>query len=93
MHINLSPEIEQFLQSKVETGFYSNTSEVIRDAIRRMRDEDEKIAAVRAAVQRGDEQLDKGQAVPYTQDLIQRAAAKARTNAQRGKKVNRDVTP
>jgi len=36
MHINLSPEMEQFVQRKVDTGFYSNASEVIRDAIRRM---------------------------------------------------------
>ncbi len=43
MHINLSQEMEQYLQNKVCTGFYSNASEVIRDAIRRMREEDEKL--------------------------------------------------
>ena len=43
MHINLSPEIEHYLQLKVGTGFYSNASEVVRDTIRRMRQEDEKL--------------------------------------------------
>ncbi|WP_365303318.1 type II toxin-antitoxin system ParD family antitoxin, partial [uncultured Thiodictyon sp.] len=50
MHINLSPEMEQYLQVKVGTGYYSNASEVVRDAIRRMRDEDEKLAVLRSAV-------------------------------------------
>jgi antitoxin ParD1/3/4 len=45
MHINLSPEIEQYLQSKVGTGFYSNASEVVRDAIRRMWEEDDRLKA------------------------------------------------
>jgi antitoxin ParD1/3/4 len=48
MHINLSSEMEQYIQRKVGTGFYSNASEVVRDAIRRMREEDEKLEALRA---------------------------------------------
>jgi putative addiction module CopG family antidote len=42
MHINFSPEMEQYLQSKVGSGFYNNATEVVCDAIRRMREEDEK---------------------------------------------------
>ena len=93
MHINLSPEMEKFVQSKVDTGFYSNASEVIRDAIRRMREEEEKVAAMRAALKAGDDQLDKGQGLAYTPDLMQRAANKAKDNARRGRKVDPDVIP
>jgi antitoxin ParD1/3/4 len=93
MHINLSPEMEQYLQSKVGTGFYSNASEVVRDAIRRMREEDEKLAALRAAVQVGDEQLDRGEGVPYTPERLENITAKAFANARSGRKVNPDVTP
>jgi len=93
MHINLSPEMEKFVQSKVDTGFYSNASEVVRDAIRRMREEEEKVAAMRAALKIGDDQLDKGQGVAYTSDLIKRTAEKAKDNARRGRKVNPDVIP
>jgi antitoxin ParD1/3/4 len=93
MHINLSPEMEKFVQSKVETGFYSNASEVIRDAIRRMREEEEKTAALRAALKVGDDQLDKGEGVPYTPDLLNRVTEKAKDNARRRKKVNPDVIP
>ncbi len=93
MHINLSPEMEQFLLRKVETGFYANASEVVRDAIRRMHDEDEKVAALQRALKAGDDQLDKGEGKPYSADLLTRATAKARENARSGKKVNPDVKP
>ena len=36
MHVNLPPEMESFIKSKVAGGFYGNATEVIRDAIRRM---------------------------------------------------------
>jgi antitoxin ParD1/3/4 len=93
MHINLSTEMEQYLQSKVGTGFYSNASEVVRDAIRRMREEDEKLAALRAAVQIGDDQLERGEGTPYTPERLETITAKAFANARQGKKVNPDVAP
>ena len=93
MHINLSQEMEQYLQSKVGTGFYSNSSEVVRDAIRRMREEDEKLAALRAAVQIGDGQLDRGEGVAYTPERLEAITANALANARRGKKANPDVAP
>lgn len=93
MHINLSPEIEQYLQSKVGTGFYSNASEVVRDAIRRMWEEDEKLAKLRAAVQLGDEQLDRGEGVAYSSARLDKITEKALSNARSGKKVSDDVKP
>jgi antitoxin ParD1/3/4 len=92
MHINLSSEMEQYLQSKVGTGFYSNASEVVRDAIRRMREEDEKLAALRSAVRVGDDQIDRGEGIPYTPDRLAAITAKALENANKGKKVSPDVT-
>jgi antitoxin ParD1/3/4 len=93
MHINLSTEMEQYLQTKVGTGFYSNASEVVRDAIRRMREEDEKLTALRAAVQAGDEQLDRGVGIPYTPERLEAITAKAFANASQDRKVNPDVNP
>lgn len=93
MHINLSAEMERYLQSKVSTGFYSNASEVVRDAIRRMREEDEKLTALRTAVQVGDDQLDHGEGIPYTTERLAAITAKALANASQGKKVNSDVAP
>ena len=93
MHINLSPEMEQYLQFKVGTGDYSNPSEVVRDAIRRMRDEDEKLAVLRSAVAVGDEQLERGEGITYTQERLKQITEKAFANARSGRQVSADAKP
>lgn len=92
MHINLSPEIEQYLQQKVGTGFYSNASEVVRDAIRRMWEEDEKLEKLRAAIRQGDEQIDRGEGIAYSASQLDNMTEKALQNAGNGKKIDSDVT-
>ena len=34
MNISLTPELAAFIQAKVDSGMYSNASEVVRDALR-----------------------------------------------------------
>lgn len=34
MHISLTPELEAGIRQKVESGYYNNASEVIRNALR-----------------------------------------------------------
>jgi antitoxin ParD1/3/4 len=92
MHINLSPEIEQYLQLKVGTGFYSNASEVVRDAIRRMWEEDEKLEKLRAAIKRGDEQIESGEGIAYSASQLDKMTENALNNARNGKKIGSDVT-
>ncbi len=91
MHINLSQEMEQYLKSKVCTGSYSNATEVVCDAIRRMREADEKLVTLRAAVQVGDDQLDRGEGLTYTPERLEIITEKAFANARDGKKVNSDA--
>ena len=38
MNITLSPQMVRFIRSKVEKGEYTNISEVVRDAVRRMQE-------------------------------------------------------
>ena len=93
MHIKLSQEMEKYLQSKVGTGFYRNASEVVCDAIRRMWEEDETLNTLRAAVQVGDDQLDRGEGLTYTSERLATITKKAFANSRNGKKVNPDVAP
>ncbi|HUY68214.1 MAG TPA: type II toxin-antitoxin system ParD family antitoxin [Alphaproteobacteria bacterium] len=93
MHINLSPEMEKYLESKVAEGFYGNASEVVRDALRRLREDDRKIAALRAAVKVGEEQIARGESQPLTPELIEEITQQAIANAKAGKKINPDVLP
>lgn len=38
MNVSLTPELEQFVQAKVESGRYSSASEVVREALRLLDD-------------------------------------------------------
>jgi antitoxin ParD1/3/4 len=41
MNVHLTPELEQLVQSKVQSGRYNSASEVVREALRLMMDRDE----------------------------------------------------
>jgi antitoxin ParD1/3/4 len=47
MNISITPQLAAYVRRKVRTGRYNNASEVVRDALRRMEDEDAR--AVRLA--------------------------------------------
>jgi len=40
MNVSITPEMRKYVQSKVKSGKYSNASEVVRDALRRMSETD-----------------------------------------------------
>ena len=48
MNVSLTPELEQFVQSKVENGRYNSASEVVREALRLL-EEQEKIRIAQLA--------------------------------------------
>ena len=93
MHINLSPEMETYIKGKVSTGFYGNATEVIRDAIRRMQAEDERVAAFRKAVAEGEAQLDRGEGIEYSRERLNKLADTARKNLRSGEPIDPDVIP
>ena len=93
MHVNLSTEMENYIKGKVGGGFYGNATEVIRDAIRRMQAEEERIAAFRAAVAKGDAELDRGEGVAYTPELMESITQTALKDMHSDKPVDPDVLP
>ena len=48
MNVSLTPELEQFVQSKVENGRYNSASEVVREALRLL-EEQEKMRSTQLA--------------------------------------------
>jgi antitoxin ParD1/3/4 len=41
MNVSLTPELEQFVQTKVESGRYNSASEVVREALRLLEDHEQ----------------------------------------------------
>jgi antitoxin ParD1/3/4 len=67
MNVSLTPELEQYIAGKVATGMYQTASEVVREALRSLREKEEheaKINALRADLDAGLNQLDAGQGKP-----------------------------
>lgn len=93
MHINLSSEMEGFIKNKVANGFYGNATEVIRDAIRRMQAEEIRIAAWQAAIKQGDDQLDRGEGIPYSAESLQEITQSAISSMHNGQPMDPDVLP
>lgn len=51
--ISLGDYFDQFVSSQVSAGRYKNVSEVIRAGLRMLEDEESKVIALRAAIQKG----------------------------------------
>ena len=61
MNVSLTPELERYIQEKVESKLYQTASEVVREALRvlKAREEDEtsKLEALRRDIQIGLDQI------------------------------------
>lgn len=93
IHVNLSPEMEGFIKSKVVSGFYGNATEVIRDAIRRMQAEESRIQAWHAAVKQGADQLDRGEGIAYIPTVLNDITESAISAMNSGQPMDPDVLP
>jgi antitoxin ParD1/3/4 len=51
--ISLGDYFDKFISSQVSTGRYKNVSEVVRAGLRLLDDEESKITALKAAIQKG----------------------------------------
>jgi antitoxin ParD1/3/4 len=74
MDVKLTPELERLVSDKVASGLYTSESEVIREALRLLKDRDElrllAIDDLRREVQKGLNQLDRGDSVPLDPERI-----------------------
>jgi len=67
MNVSLTPELENLINSKVQSGMYNTASEVVREGLRLMQERDEikekKLAALRADIQLGLDDIEAGRVV------------------------------
>ena len=52
--VTLGPHYESFIQSNIAGGRYNNVSEVIRAGLRRLEEDEMRLAALRSAIDEGD---------------------------------------
>ena len=79
MNVSLTPELEQFVQGKVESGLYNNASEVIREGLRLLKEHDEVRLRWREQIEHGWLQAQAGELVDGPKAMSDmRARVKAR---------------
>ncbi len=65
MNVSLTPELEQFVQSRLASGRYQTASEVVREGLRLLEEREEArataLSEIRAKIRRGIEQADQGE--------------------------------
>jgi antitoxin ParD1/3/4 len=68
MNVSLTPELERWIAEKVESGLYTTASEVVQEGLRLLfaRSDllEEQTTRLRAEVQLGLDELDRGEVVP-----------------------------
>ncbi len=82
MNVNLTPHLEEMVRQKVSSGLYTSASEVVREALRLMDEQDHlraaKLAQLRQDVRAG---LDSGPATAWDAASV-KSAGRARRQAK-----------
>ena len=73
MNVNLTPELEAMVKQKVASGLYNSASEVVREALRLMEEQDRireaKLERLRLDIAEG---LNSGDPIPWNPENIKR---------------------
>ena len=74
MNVSLTPELEQYVNNRVQSGLYHSASEVIREGLRLLKEKDEihqrKLEDLRREIQIGIDQADRGQVSAFTKETL-----------------------
>ncbi len=74
MNVSLTPELEKIVNDKVASGMYHSASEVIREALRLMKEQDAlrefRLQELRKEIAKGIEQAERGEVVPFDAEAI-----------------------
>jgi len=92
MNINFPSIDESFIKNMVEGGYYSNATELVRDAVRRLRQQDNgAYAGLMAALETGELAVKEGRTIAYTPEFLDDCEKRAHENLAHGLKPNPDV--
>ena len=90
--IEISEEDAALVQQKVEQGLYPDAAAALAEAIRLL-DEHDELIALRARVQVGLDQMERGEVIPWNEETRQRIIREGREAYERGDPIDPDVYP
>ena len=93
MTVTLTPDLEAKIREKVERGDYPDANEVVREAMRLLDEREHQLDALRAKLQVGLDELDRGEGDEWTPELMERLSREADEMYRRGEQPDPDVCP
>jgi antitoxin ParD1/3/4 len=93
MAIQIPADVEARIREKVERGDFPDAGEVIREAMRLLDEQERQLDELRAKLQIGLDQLDRGEGAPFTPELVARMRRNAEERFRRGERPKPDVVP
>jgi putative addiction module CopG family antidote len=93
MAIQLPADIEARIQQKVADGAFPDAAEVVREAMRLLDWQERQYDELRAKLQIGLDQLDRGEYAVFTPELVEEMRREADERFRRGARPKRDVVP
>ncbi len=80
MNVSLTPELEQYVNGKVQSGMYQTASEVIREGLRLLKEREElhqqRLSDLRREIQIGIDQAVRGQVSPFNETTLEEVKAR-----------------
>lgn len=85
MNVNLTPQLEEMIKNKVSSGLYGSASEVVREALRLMEEQDRfraaKLEQLRRDIHQG---FESGESTPWNPEEIKQEGRKRRAGRESG---------
>ncbi len=88
LNVSLTPELAELVREKVDSGMYHSASEVVREGLRLLREQDEihraRLYELRNEIEVGTAQLDRGEVTVYPsgRELAAKIRAAGRNRAR-----------
>jgi antitoxin ParD1/3/4 len=92
MQIQLTPQFEELIERKVQSGRYTDASEVVQEALRLL-DERDKMTRLREALAVGEAQVARGEVKPWTSESMGRLLHEAEEDERQGLPIRDEVQP
>lgn len=94
MNVSFAPADQDYITSKIADGIYADAEDLVRDAVRRLREADDmKNGRLMAALEIGEQDIQAGRVELYTPGLLEEIVQEARLHASLALKSNPDVCP
>ena len=89
MKVSLTTELEKFVQDKVASGLYYSASEVIREGLRLLKEQDAlkeyRLHELRQEIKKGIEQIERGDYTEYDRDSLKDLAQQIKSKGHKRK--------